>query len=464
VQRRQEANVRLRGKVRRLGGRLIRRLGLLPEGDPDGLGEDEALRGQSLPFSVMLYFPETTTNLYQLRQWYGVLQRLDRRHRVGIVCLDSRSAAAIRAECDLPVVCCGRIGTLEDLVSRSDVALALYVSHNIRNLHPLRFPTMLHAYLGHGESDKAASASNQVKAYDIVLVPGAAGLERLQRNLMCYDAAAHVRLVGRPQLDVPAAGQPAAGQPAASQPVASQPAASRPGGRPAVSQPAASQPVASQPAASRPGGRPTVLYAPTWEGGQPSMAYSSVVSHGEALLRSLLECGRYDVRYRPHPRTGANRAEFAAADQRLRAMVRRYRERDPGAGHEVDLTPTWDFRTDGADLLVCDISAVAGDWMTTGKPIVVTIPQSPQAFLDADTVLGAVPGLPATEAATAAGLVAAELAGGDPARRRAWVEHAMGDTTPGAAITRFLAVCDELVELRERELAARTARLTGAGR
>lgn len=427
--------MRLRGKVRRLGGRLIRRLGLLPEGDPDGLGEDEALRGQSLPWTVMVYFPETTTNLYQLRQWYGVLQRLDRRHRVGIVCLDSRSAAAIRAECDLPVVCCGRIGTLEDLVSRSDVALALYVSHNIRNLHPLRFPTMLHAYLGHGESDKAASASNQVKAYDVVLVPGAAGRERLQRNLMCYDAAAHVRLVGRPQLDVPAADQSVA-----------------------------TQSGVIQSAASRSSGRPTVLYAPTWEGGQPSMAYSSVVSHGEALLRSLLECGRYDVRYRPHPRTGANRAEFAAADQRLRAMVRRYRERDPGAAHEVDLTPTWDFRTDGADLLVCDISAVAGDWMTTGKPIVVTIPESAQAFLDADTVLGAVPGLRAAEAATAADLVAAELAGGDPARRRVWVEHAMGDITPGAAITRFLAVCDELVELRKRELAARTARLTGAGR
>ena len=418
-------NVRLRGKVRRLGGRLIRRLGLLPEGDPDGLGDDATLRGQSLPWTVMLYFPETTTNLYQLRQWYGVLRRLDSRHRVGIVCLDSRSAAAIRAECDLPVVCCGRIGTLEDLVSRSDIALALYVSHNIRNLHPLRFPTMLHAYLGHGESDKAASASNQVKAYDAILVPGAAGRDRLQRNLMCYDAAAHVRLVGRPQLDAPTADRQPPEQPA-------------------------------------PGRRPTVLYAPTWEGGQPSMAYSSVVSHGEALLRSLLESGRYDVRYRPHPRTGANRAEFAVADQRLRALVREHRDRDPQARHAVDLAPAWDARHDGADLLVCDISAVAGDWMTTGKPIVVTVPESPQAFLDADTVLSAAPGLLAAEAGTLADLVAAELAGGDPARRRAWVEHAMGDTSPGAAITRFLDVCDELVELRGRELAARAARLTGA--
>ncbi|HEX8768581.1 MAG TPA: CDP-glycerol glycerophosphotransferase family protein, partial [Jatrophihabitans sp.] len=215
----------------------------------------------------------------------------------------------------------------------------------------------------------------------------------------------------------------------------------------------------------QPGRRPLVRYAPTWEGGQPSMAYSSVVSHGEALLRSLLDSGRYDVIYRPHPRTGANRAEFAAADQRLRALVRQHRERDPQSRHAVDLAPAWDLRADDADLLVCDISAVAGDWMTTGKPIVVTIPESPQAFLDADTVLSAAPGLRAAEAGTVADLVAAELTGGgDPARRSAWVEHAMGDTTPGAAISRFLDVCDELIELRRRELAARTARLTGAGR
>jgi hypothetical protein len=253
---------------------------------------------------------------------------------------------------------------------------------------------------------------------------------------MCYDAAAHVRLVGRPQLDVPA-------------------------DPPAADQPAVDPATSGEAGPGQPGRRPLVRYAPTWEGGQPSMAYSSVVSHGEALLRSLLDSGRYDVIYRPHPRTGANRTEFAAADQRLRALVRQHRERERESRHAVDLAPAWDFRADDADLLVCDISAVAGDWMTTGKPIVVTVPESPQAFLDADTVLGAAPGLPAAEAGAVADLVAAELAGGDPARRRAWVEHAMGDTTPGAALARFLGVCDELIELRDRELAARAARLAG---
>lgn len=408
-------------RLRRIGGRLIRQWGMLPEGDPDGLGDDASLRGQALPFRVMVYFADTTPNLYQLRQWYGPLRELNAQHSVGIVCLDSRTAAALRHESGLPVVCAGRVATLDDLVSRSDVALALYVNHNIRNLHPLRFATMLHAYLGHGESDKIASASNQVKAYDFVLVAGAAGRDRLARALMRYDVDAHVRLIGRPQLDS-AAGQPPA--------------------RPASS-------------------RPTVVYAPTWEGAQPSMAYSSVRSHGGALLTSLLDSARFRIVYRPHPRTGANDAAFTAADQQLRSLVQRWAVREPEVGHAVDDSPAWDPRRDSADLLITDISAVAGDWMTTAKPLLVTAPADPAAFVDADSVLNAVPVLRAADAAVAAEQVSDALSGGDTARRQAWVQRAFGDTAEGAATRRFLTVCDELVALRGAELAARTARMAG---
>lgn len=411
-------------RVRRIGGRLIRRWGMLPEGDPDGLGDDAALRGQSVPFRVMVYFPDTMPNLYQLRQWYAPLRALHARHPVGIVCLDSRTAAALRRETELPVVCAGRVATLDDLVSRSDIALALYVNHNIRNLHPLRFATMLHAYLGHGESDKISSASNQVKAYDFVLVAGAAARDRLARALMRYDVDAHVRLVGRPQLDaVP----------------------DRTQARPASS-------------------RPTVIYAPTWEGAQPSMAYSSVRSHGQAVLDSLLGSAQFRVVYRPHPRTGANDAAFSAADQQLRDLVQRYAAREPQVGHGVDASPVWDPRADDADFLITDISAVAGDWMTTGKPLLVTEPADPAAFVDADSVLNAVPVLRASDAGRAAERVAQHLSGDDPALRQAWVERAFGDIGDGAATQRFLTVCDELIELRSAELAARTARMSGGTR
>ena len=63
---------------------------------------------------------DTLRNVYQLRQWYGPLRELDQRHRVGVVCLDSRTARTVRAESGLPVVCCARIGTLAPLQRRDD--------------------------------------------------------------------------------------------------------------------------------------------------------------------------------------------------------------------------------------------------------------------------------------------------------------------------------------------------------
>ena len=233
-------------------------------------------------------------------------------------------------------------------------------------------------------------------------------------------------------------------------------------GRPQLDAPAA-RPFARIEAARAETGadRPTVLYAPTWEGAQPSMAYSSVLSHGPALLGALLGSGKFHVVYRPHPRTGANRADYAVADQRLRALVLQHQKTDPLGLHRIDLAPTWDARHDPADLLVSDISAVASDWMTTAKPVIVTVPAAPEAFIDVDTVLSAVPGLPAADAARAAELASAELAGGGAGRRESWVQHTMGDVTPGASMTRFLAVCDELVALRGTELKARAERLTG---
>jgi hypothetical protein len=179
------------------------------------------------------------------------------------------------------------------------------------------------------------------------------------------------------------------------------------------------------------------------------------------LLRSLLESHEWRVVYRPHPRTGANNPAFAQADQRLRTLVRDYASNDAGGHHTVDTSEHWDVRRDPADLLVSDVSAVAADWMTSGKPLIVTVPVADQAFLDTDTVLNAVPGLLADQAGHVAELVRREMSGGDAARRRAWVQRAMGEVSAGASTARFLAVCDELVGSRDSELAARTAGLAG---
>ena len=393
-----------RARLRTAGGRVIRRLGLLPGGEPDGLGEDAGLGGTVLPQRVVVFFPEPPRNAYQLEQWLEPLEALDERSGVVLVTQDSRTTARLRERTRLTVLCVARTATLDGLVARGNLALALYVGHHPRNFAMLRFPSLAHVYLGHGESDKAVSASNQLKAYDRSFVAGPAAIERVVGELLWFDPARLV-LIGRPQ-------------------------AAAPSSRPA-------------------GTSPTVLYAPTWEGAQPSMAYSSVRTCGEALVRSLLAAGLRVV-YRPHPRTGANRRDVAAADAALRRVVA---EAEHGVV-QTDVPLAVAFAE--ADLLVTDVSSLAVEWLPTGRPVVVTEPAEPGAVVAPSPLLDALPRL-APGAAASAGELALRCLREDPARERraALVAHYLGGLPPEAALARFLEACADVLAARDAAVADR---------
>jgi CDP-Glycerol:Poly(glycerophosphate) glycerophosphotransferase len=404
----------LTARLRTAGGRAVRRLGLLPGGEPDGLGEDAALGDVVLPQRVVVFFPEPPRNGYQLEQWLDVLHDLDQLHGVVVVTQDSRTTAALRQRGNLQVHCVSRTATLDGLVSRGRLALALYVSHHPRNFQMLRYPSLAHVYVGHGDSDKAVSASNQLKAYDRVLVAGQAAEDRILRDLMWMDEGKLLR-VGRPQTRV-------------------------------------------APTTPRLPGRTTVLYAPTWEGAQPSMAYSSVATHGEELLRSLTDAG-IRVVYRPHPRTGANRRTVAAADAALRRLLE-----EPAAralGSAVDVCGPLDAAFADADLLLTDVSSLAVEWLPTGRPLVVTVPAEAGAVVPPSPLLDAVPRLSASSAGDAAELVRRCIAEDiERAQRAGLVEHYLGDVSDGAALTSFLRACTEVIAARDAE----QRRTAGTGR
>ena len=103
----------------------------------------------------------------------------------------------------------GPAGALERLVERAPTsASVLYVNQVERNFRMLRFAEPVHVQLGHGESDKAGSVSNQHKAYDLTFVGGPAGRDRLGAALRGFDADVRTVQVGRPQLDHESAGAP----------------------------------------------------------------------------------------------------------------------------------------------------------------------------------------------------------------------------------------------------------------
>jgi len=375
----------------------LRRSRLLPRGMPDKVADEHRL-GQSFSQPVMLYFATAQDTLYQLRPWYAALVALDATQPVVAVFRDSRTARIVRAETTLDCVTLANYGQLDAILATSDVKLALYVNHDPINFECLRFTSLAHAYLGHGDSDKVVFVSNQLKAYDFYFVAGQAAIDRVESSVMFYDAATRCLPIGQPQLD-------------------------------------ATTRTAAPPA------RPVVLYAPTWEGSQPSVAYSSLLSHGGPLVDSILASDSLDLIYRPHPFTGNLSPAHAAADAAIRARVK-------AAGQRVDTTGTLADAIAGSSFLITDVSAVTSFWLPTGRPILVTEPAGATAAqATPDGISSRLPRLGAANAGNAAAIVGRLL--DSPPDYAELVAHHLGDITPGAATANFIKACHDVIGRRD---------------
>lgn len=382
---------------------LLRRFRLLPGGVPDRLGEDRRLGSVRLRHEVMVFFADTIGSLYQIEQWYEAFAALNEQHRLIVVAADSRTAARVRADSGLDVIVVGRDETLTSLVERSRLRVALYVNHNPENFANLRFDSMVHASLMHGDSDKGVTVSNQTKAYDYSLVAGRAAVDRMAAFSTFYDAEARCIPIGRPQVD----------------------------NHLALSDGRAAE-----------FGK-TVLYAPTWEGPQPSAAYGTIGSHGLQIVRQFVSSG-WRVLYRPHPLSGIRSPDYGDADRTIRSFIDQ-EQAQSGVSHRLAIGQDLSESFAEADLLICDISGVAMDWLPTGKPLIVTRPAGESVSVAASALTELVPALPVGRLPDLIE-IAEEETNLDPQgeQRRGLIEYYMGELTPGAAKARFVEVVSEM--------------------
>lgn len=373
----------------------------------DASASTAGLPGSS--FEVVVYFADPPSHLYQLRQWFEPLLALDKRHRVVVVARCARTARQLQQECSLPVVYASAHRDLDPLVERQSLKMVLYPNHNMRNFAMLWHPDMLHVYIGHGESDKIGiSASNQLKAYDYCFVAGQAAIDRIRGRLINYDTNARVIEVGRPQGDSKVA-----------------------------------------PVVSASTGRTVVLYAPTWEGDRPANSYGSLVSHGEKIVSSLVAGDDYQVIFRPHPLTGSESPDFAAASERIAALLDQANRRDPRAGHLTDRKSDFGWQLQVADACFADISAVAYDWLATRKPLVITKPTAVGANVDLSGIAGKMP-LLATDRASAAPAVLTEaMSPQSLVLIDSLATYYFGDLTEGASARRWLDAADRVISIRD---------------
>jgi len=372
---------------------LLRRRGPLPEGH----------------FTAALYFADFLVNTYQIEQWREPLLRLAEYEPLVVIARDIRMTRHLLEHFPLPVYYAADIAEVELWLRRQQVRAVFYVNQNNRNFPMLRFREPAHIFLSHGESDKDYMASNQLKAYDYTFVAGPAAKQRLSRLLIDYDVDARAIEIGRPQVDCTYSGPRLPDD-----------------------------------------GRTTVIYAPTWEGDRPSMGYSSLLSHGPALVRALTGDPGYRIVYRPHPRTGISDHRFQAGHRSLVATIEAANRADPAARHLVDIDTPFGWHLRSGDVCISDISAVAYDWMATGKPLVLTRPVAPLAAVDRNGLAARLDPLPADRAGQILQVIARERA--DTGRYRAIVHHYFGDTSPGSSMQRFLTAARQVITERSAAL------------
>ena len=177
------------------------------------------------------------------------------------------------------------------------------------------FPNFIHVYANHGDSDKHSNAVRTATVYDFVMVAGRASMLRFPQAGLAVPQEKFVAIGGTPIEGVE---------------------------------------VVEKTVKIR-----NILYAPTWEGHQEAVNFSSV--HKVAASVISLSAKGYQMRFRPHPGLGKRSTLHKALSSDIRAAT------------------TFDSRTDKAsdfnwsDLIVSDISGVMSEYLFTGKPIVVPV-------------------------------------------------------------------------------------------
>ena len=379
-----------------LGGRTVqaaRAAGIRLRNEIAAVGFAERAGGNGLVpnAGIAVFFATGPENFYQFEQWRLPLEHLATQRPVFVIVDRPDTGDLVLGTSSLPVAFARGSASLERLVAERDVRVVLYLNQLEPNFRMLRFASPVHIQIGHGESDKDSSISNQHKAYDLVFVGGDAGRDRLGQALRGFDANERTLLVGRPQLDYTYQGAP------------------------------------SWPRDS--GMR--VWYAPTWAGDRPSIAYGSLASHGVAIIEALLADPSIRVIYRPHPRTRYTTREHRDADKAVCTLLARTGDR-----HLVDRDGygwQWDF----ADACITDVSAVAYDWLATGKPLVITEP-APSAYRPISPLLDTLPLLGIAEAGEVLSKIRAlqgDSAAAEPLRDLAY--HYFGDVSAQQSTKRF---------------------------
>ncbi len=223
-----------------------------------------------------------------------------------------------------------RLLDVEELITLlPEAKYVFYPSSTGNNIHITRFSHLNHVFIGHGDSDKAASAHKALRLYDEIWTAGQAHIDRF-KNSDFNTAHLCFLKVGRPNLNLVLKN---------------------------------SQSLWSQRMS------PRILYLPTWEGVMEEANYSSTHISGQ-IIRAVNSSTNMHVSVKYHPFTGNRNAVLKDINSATQSLITE-------SGIDVSVV---DFSIGVEELIpvnnifICDISAVVSECLTANAPIFVYIP------------------------------------------------------------------------------------------
>ncbi|WBB53070.1 CDP-glycerol glycerophosphotransferase family protein [Verrucosispora sp. WMMD573] len=270
---------------------------------------------------------------YQIAMWLPYLERLGRKFFVLV--RGEANFNEVAALTKAPVVLRTALEDMDSVVTPS-MRAAFYVNTATKNNHLLRYTSLTHIQLNHGDSDKVPSHNPVFRMYDKNFVAGQAAIDRFAANGVKMPIEMF-SVVGRPQVENVA--------------------------------------VAAKPIASI--ANPRVLYAPTWAGFYADSNYSSL-HVGYDIIKALVERG-CSIVFRPHPYSNRNPALGRECD-RIRALLdedRKANGRPHVFGKQAEVKMSVMDCFNASDAMVSDVSSVVADYLYSEKPFAMVAVSTP---------------------------------------------------------------------------------------
>ncbi|MCP1659293.1 CDP-glycerol glycerophosphotransferase family protein [Neisseria perflava] len=221
---------------------------------------------------------------------------------------------------------------IEKVLNTQDTIKAIYYLSNTGNvIHTIRFNQYKHIFLGHGDSDKSASAHKFFRVYDQIWVAGQAHIDRFKNAGFNISNVEFVK-VGRPNLRGI---------------------------------------LVNNEQDWRERQAPRILYLPTWEGVYEEGNYASV-GFAADLLAELYQRFGILISTKFHPSTGNRLTELKTLEQMVKT---RFEEFGEDSIYVADKMVPVNELLVNVNIFICDISAVVSECIAANGPIFVHIPQ-----------------------------------------------------------------------------------------